>query len=142
MGNLEVHFSSNNDTWETPPDLFRELDSEFHFTLDCCALPHNTKCPNYYTPEVDGLTKSWTGEIVWQNPPYGKQISAWVKKAYEESQKGATVVCLVPSRTDTAWWHDYAMKGEIRFLRGRLKFVGATSSAPFPSAIVIFRGGR
>ena len=71
------------------------------------------------------------------NPPYGREIGRWMKKASEAS---ATVVCLVPARTDTAWWHDYAMQGEIEFLRGRLKFGDSKNSAPFPSAIVVFRG--
>jgi len=136
--NSSLHFSSKTDLWETPADFFARLDEEFHFTLDVCALPENAKCRRFFTPEEDGLRQAWHG-CCWMNPPYGRTIGAWMRKAWEESRRGATVVCLVPARTDTAWWHDYAAKGEIRFLRGRLKFGHAKSSAPFPSAIVIFR---
>lgn len=134
--------SSNTDEWETPQDFFDKLNAEFSFGLDVCATQENAKCPAFYTKEQDGLVKAWhkSAAVCWMNPPYGKQISAWMKKAYEESQKGATVVCLVPARTDTAWWHDYAMRGSVRFVRGRLKFGGGKNSAPFPSAVVIFGG--
>ena len=135
---MSVHFQSDKQDWETPQDFFEELDDEFHFTIDVCATAYNTKVfACYFSPTDDALTSDWEG-VCWMNPPYGREIGKWMKKAYEESQKGSTVVCLVPSRTDTAWWHDYAMKGEIRFIRGRLKFVGAENSAPFPSAIVVF----
>lgn len=138
--NASVHFSSNSDLWETPADLFQRLDEGFHFTLDVCALPANAKVRRFFTPAVDGLSQRWTGRC-WMNPPYGRAIRLWMKKAWEESQRerGATVVCLVPARTDTAWWHEYAKRGEVRFLRGRLKFSNSAHSAPFPSAIVIFR---
>lgn len=130
-------FSSNTDLWATPQDFFNKLNEEFHFEIDVCALPENAKCDKHYTPNIDGLKQEWTG-ICWMNPPYGRAIGNWVKKAYESSQNGATVVCLLPSRTDTKWWHEYCMKGEIRFVKGRLKFGGAKNSAPFPSAVVIF----
>ena len=130
-------FSSNTDLWDTPQDFFNKLNEEFHFEIDVCALPENAKCDKYYTPNIDGLKQEWTG-ICWMNPPYGRAIGNWVKKAYESSQNGATVVCLLPSRTDTKWWHEYCMKGEIRFVKGRLKFGSAKDSAPFPSAVVIF----
>ena len=133
-------FASDRMDWETPQSLFDELDAEFHFALDVCATDANHKAPAWYTPKVDGLKKRWRG-VCWMNPPYGREIGKWMRKAYAESRDGATVVCLVPARTDTAWWHDYAIKGEVRFLRGRLRFVGAKNCAPFPSAIVIFRGG-
>jgi phage N-6-adenine-methyltransferase len=123
--------------WATPQELFDSLNEEFKFTLDVCALPENAKCDNYFTPETDGLSQPWEG-VCWMNPPYGREIGKWIKKAYVSSLMGATVVCLVPARTDTAWWNDYVVKGEIRFLRGRLKFGGSKNSAPFPSAIVIF----
>lgn len=130
--------TSKTDLWSTPQDFFDKLDAEFHFALDVCALPENAKCERYYTPTDDGLTQRWSG-VCWMNPPYGKVIGKWMQKAYESSiTGGATVVCLVPARTDTAWWHDYAMRGEIRFIRGRLKFGSSKNSAPFPSAIVIF----
>ena len=132
--------TSNNDCWETPPKFFEELNREFDFDTDVCALPENTKCPHYYSPEVDGLRQNWTGTC-WCNPPYGRQIGKWVEKAYVSSLLGATVVMLLPARTDTAWFHDYIYgKAEIRFVRGRIKFVGANSGAPFPSMVVVFRG--
>ena len=138
MATPGVMFSTNRQDWETPADLFAELDAEFGFTIDVCATAGNAKCAHYWAPRDDGLSQRWVG-VCWMNPPYGHKIGKWMEKAYRESRGGATVVCLVPARTDTAWWHDYAMRGEIRFLRGRLRFVGAKSNAPFPSAIVIFR---
>lgn len=126
--------------WETPQNLFDKLDSEFHFTLDVCATKETAKCKNYYTPEIDGLKQDWQG-IVYMNPPYGRKLlKLWIKKAYEESLKGITVICLIPARTDTLYFHNYCMKAkEIRFIKGRLKFVGAKDPAPFPSAIIVFR---
>jgi phage N-6-adenine-methyltransferase len=135
---MDVHFSSKTDLHSTPQDFFDKLNKEFNFELDVCALPDNKKCDRFFTPEQDGLKQEWTG-VCWMNPPYGRAIGSWMKKAYESMLRGATVVCLVPSRTDTKWWHDYAMKGEIRFIKGRLKFGEAKNSAPFPSAIVIFK---
>lgn len=105
---------------------------------DVCATKVNAKCEKYYTKKEDGLSQQWHGNC-WMNPPYGREIGKWMKKALEASKEGALVACLVPARTDTAWWHEYAMKGEIRFIRGRLKFGGSQNSAPFPSAVVIFR---
>jgi phage N-6-adenine-methyltransferase len=135
--------SSNYSDWATPQDLFDELNLEFDFDLDVCASAQNHKCEKYFTEKENGLDQEWRGNC-WMNPPYGRTIGFWMKKAYLESLRGATVVCLIPSRTDTAWWHDYAMKGEIRFLKGRVKFLHPSQpkpqSAPFPSAIVIFRG--
>ena len=134
-------FSSATDDWATPMHLFRQLDYEFGFDVDVCASADNAKCRRFYSKEDDGLAQDWRG-VCWMNPPYGDTIGRWMQKAYESSQQGgATVVCLVPARTDTAWWHDWAMKGEVRFLRGRLKFGGAKDGAPFPSAVVIFRAG-
>ena len=134
---MSVHYSSKTTEWSTPDALFGDLDREFHFTLDVCASPENAKCERYYTVDDDGLRQPWSG-VCWMNPPYGRVIGGWMKKAYESSLKGATVVCLVPARTDTQWWWDYATKGEIRFLRGRIRFGGGQGDAPFPSAIVIF----
>lgn len=135
-------FTSAADDWGTPRKLFEELDREFGFTVDVCANEHNYKVENYYSLEQDGLAQVWDG-VVWMNPPYGRTIKAWMQKAYEAWQGGAVVVCLVPARTDTAWWHDYAIKApEIRFLRGRVKFEKPglkSDAAPFPSAIVIFK---
>lgn len=130
-------FSSATDEWATPQAFFDKYNAIYNFTLDVCATSENAKCKNYYTKEQDGLKQTWIG-FCWMNPPYGREIGKWVRKAYESSLEGATVVCLLPSRTDTAWWHDYVMKGRIEFIRGRLKFGGAKNSAPFPSAIVVF----
>jgi phage N-6-adenine-methyltransferase len=133
--------SSATDEWATPQEFFDKLNEEFSFTLDVCADDWNYKVSTYYSKETDGLAQEWLG-VCWMNPPYGRTIKEWMKKAYESSLAGSTVVCLVPARTDTAWWHDYAMQGEIRFLRGRLKFVGRAGvgdAAPFPSAVVIFK---
>jgi phage N-6-adenine-methyltransferase len=121
--------------WATPQEFFNQLNVEFHFELDVCAIVDNAKCEKFFTPEMDGLKQSWIG-ICWMNPPYGCEISKWMKKAYEESLSGATVVCLVPAKTDTKWWHDYSMKGEVRFIRGRLKLGDSKNSAPFPNAVV------
>lgn len=136
-------FSSKKQDWETPTDFFKKYDDAFSFTLDACATPQNAKCGKYYTKEDDGLTKDWGGNRVWCNPPYGREISKWVKKASEEAQKPHTiVVMLLPARTDTAWFHDYILrKASIQFIRGRIKFVGATTSAPFPSMVVTFASG-
>ena len=135
---MSVHFSSERSDWETPQDLFDELNQEFRFTLDVCASRGNAKVKKYYDRQVDGLKQVWSG-VCWMNPPYGREIGKWVCKAHEESLRGVTVVCLVPARTDTAWWHDYCMKGEVRFIRGRLRFSGHRVNAPFPSAVVVFR---
>lgn len=132
-------FSSNSDNWETPLDLFERLDQEFNFDLDVCANSLNKKCDKYYTLEENGLIQEWKGNI-WCNPPYGRNIGKWVKKAYESSLSGNLVVMLLPARTDTRWFHDYIYnKSEIRFIKGRLKFSNSKLSAPFPSMIVIFR---
>lgn len=138
--NQSLHFSSATDQWATPQDFYDKLNSEFGFDLDVCADAGNTKCLRYFSREQDGLNQEWKG-VCWMNPPYGRAISAWIKKAYESSLNGATVVCLIPARTDTSYWHDYCVRGEIRFIRGRLKFGGHKNSAPFPSAVVIFRPG-
>lgn len=139
MNNLSVMFSSNDMTWTTPIELFNKLNNEFHFTLDVCATHFSYKCPKYFTPEENGLIQDWSNDICWMNPPYGKEISLWLKKAYEESLKGAIVVALIPSRTDTKYWNDYCMNAaEIRFIQGRLKFGDSDNSAPFPSAIIVF----
>jgi site-specific DNA-methyltransferase (adenine-specific) len=105
---MNVHFSSETDLWSTPQDFFERLDDEFHFTLDPCATIDNAKCQRFFTVEDDGLAQNWDGERVFMNPPYGRGIGAWVKKAYESK---ALVVCLLPARTDTRWWHDYVIGG-------------------------------
>ena len=133
-------FSSNTGEWETPQEFFDELDKEFHFTLDVCATAENAKFARYYTKEQDGLHQPWDG-VCWCNPPYGREIGKWVKRAHNYAMEGITTVMLLPARTDTQWFHDYILnpKREIRFIRGRLKFGGAKNSAPFPSMVVVFR---
>ena len=134
---MSVHFSSKTDMWATPVAFFEYYNNIFRFDLDVCASAENAKCETFYTEEDDGLAQEWEGNC-WMNPPYGREIIHGMRKAYESSLRGATVVCLVPARTDTKWWHEYAMKGDIEFIRGRLKFGDAKNSAPFPSAVVIF----
>ena len=136
-----VHFSSRSDEWPTPPWLFAALHAAFRFTLDPCATHANAQCPQHFTRAEDGLAQDWGAHTVFMNPPYGRAIRLWMHKACASAHAGATVVCLVPARTDTHWWHEYALRGEVVFLRGRLKFGGASHSAPFPSALVIFQPG-
>lgn len=131
----DVMFSSKTDSWATPSDFFEELNKEFGFEIDVCALPENAKCNKFYTPDDDGLKQEWIGNC-WCNPPYGREIGKWVKKAAESN---TLVVMLLPARTDTKWFHEYIYgKAEIRFVKGRLKFGGAENSAPFPSMVVVF----
>lgn len=137
--NNDLMFSSKTDLWATPQAFFDKLHAVFRFETDVCALPDNAKCATYYTPDKNGLAQDWKGTC-WMNPPYGREIAAWVQKAYRSAKEnGATVVCLLPARVDTRWWHDYCANGEVFFVRGRLKFGGAENSAPFPNAVVVFR---
>ena len=139
--NSEVMFSSRSDVWETPQAFFDALNEEFNFDLDVCALPQNAKCKNFYTPEMDGLSQPWKGNV-WCNPPYGREIGQWVKRAYISTKSGWAnlVVMLLQARTDTRWFHEYIYgKSEIRFVPGRLKFGNSKNSAPFPSMVVIFK---
>lgn len=129
--------SSATPEWATPQDFFDAMNALYRFDLDVCAAPENAKCARFFTKEQDGLAQEWGGKV-WMNPPYGREIGKWVRKAYESAQRGATVVCLLPARTDTAWWHDYCEKGSYWFVRGRLKFNGHKWSAPFPSVVVTF----
>jgi site-specific DNA-methyltransferase (adenine-specific) len=137
-----VHFTSRTCEWATPPELFAQLHGRHGFTLDACATAENARCPSYFTRTEDGLAQTWTGRA-WMNPPYGREIGAWMRKAWESAQTTAElVVCLLPARTDTAWWHQWAARGEVEFLPGRLRFGGAKSGAPFPSALVAFRNSN
>lgn len=139
--NLAVFYKSGRRDWATPRGIFRELDYRFHFDLDACATAETAKCESYFTEEDDALKQDWSRfRSIFVNPPYGDQINSWLMKAYLTSEQGSTVVCLVPSRTDTSWWHDICMKGKIEFIRGRIRFDGGKGRAPFPSAIVIFKG--
>jgi site-specific DNA-methyltransferase (adenine-specific) len=137
-----VMFSSKSNDWSTPQHFFDQLQEQFgEFTLDPCSNSSNYKVKNHFTERDDGLKQSWAGHNVFMNPPYGRVIKDWLKKAYEESQvSGTTVVALIPARTDTRYWHNYVMKGEaVYFVKGRLKFGNGENSAPFPSAVVVFK---
>lgn len=132
--------STGNIVQETPQDFFDWLSGIFRFDLDVCALPENAKCEKYYTPEMDGLKQDWRGGV-WCNPPYGKEIIKWVKKASEEYVKeyNRFVVMLLPARTDTKWFQQYVYnKAFLWFVDGRLKFGGNSSSAPFPSVVAVY----
>lgn len=136
-------FSSKSLEWETPQWLFDTLDNEFKFDVDVCASPVNHKLIPYLDIHRNSLTIPWSEHYrtCWMNPPYGRGIGKWMCKAYEESLKGCTVVCLVPSRTGTRWFHDWVLgKADIRFLKGRLKFGSSKNSAPFDSILAIYRG--
>ena len=142
--------SSKKMDYCTPQAFFDVLNREFSFTLDAAATAKSAKCPAYYTPETDGLSSPWNlagGGAVFCNPPYGRKIGQWVRKAYEEAKRGTTVVLLIPARTDTTYFHDYIYgKAEIRFVRGRLRFTdeegNAYAPAPFPSMVVIYNGRK
>ncbi len=141
MANLDAMFSAKTDRWETPQDFFDKLNEEFGFTVDLCADETNAKCERYYTKEQDGLTQDLAGEIVWCNPPYGREIAKWVEKCYTEVYHGECrcAVMLLPARTDTIWFHKY-IHGVVypRFVKGRLRFGGSTENAPFPSMVVVY----
>ena len=139
--NNRVLFSSASHEWETPQEFFDALNKKFNFTLDPCCTHENAKCQKHFTKAENGLLQSWKGETVFCNPPYGRELPRWIEKCYEESLKGATVVMLIPARTDTKAFHKYIYhKAEVRFIQGRLKFGNSKNSAPFPSMIVIFDG--
>lgn len=138
-GTLNVMCSSQKTEWETPNSLFEELDKEFNFTLDPCCTHNNAKCEKHYTKEDNGLLQDWTGERVFCNPPYGKELPPWIRKCAEHGERGGLAVMLIFARTDTKAFHEYIYhKAEIRFLKGRVKFGGCKNAAPFPSMIVIF----
>lgn len=142
MAFFKTKFQSNRQDWTTPDDLFIPLDDEFAFTLDAAASATNARADKYFTKEDDAFKQNWGRHTVWVNPPYGIKpgLSDWVKKGYEASLGGATVVMLIPARTNTAWFHDYCLAlGEVRFVRGRPKFGGATHGLPQPLCLVIFR---
>lgn len=147
--NNDLMFSTGKDDWETPEEFFNEINKEFHFTLDVCANEHNHKTEKYFSETQNGLEQNWEGNVCWCNPPYSRSTkkkpgqSDWIKKCFIEGQKkNTTVVMLIPARTDTIAFHEYIYnKAEIRFIKGRLKFVGGANAAPFPSMLVIYRGG-
>lgn len=133
--------SSKTNEWATPQKLFDYLDDIFHFTLDPCSTDENAKCSKHYTLEDDGLSKSWDNEVVFMNPPYGGHTAKWLKKAVDQRGGGTTTVCLIVSSSDRSYWHEIIDKkaDEIWFLRGRVKFGGQKNTAPFASAIVVFK---
>ena len=137
-----IHFKSESNEHYTPLEVLSKSHGFLGWIdLDPCADPgKRVLAQSHFTQEHNGLQREWYGKV-WMNPPYGRTIGHWIRKAYEESLRGNLVVCLVPARTDTAWWHDYASKGHIEFIRGRLKFGGHSNPAPFPSAIVVFPKG-
>ena len=140
LRDMNVHFSSKTPEWETPQDFFDEIQKEFHLDQDVCASGENTKCVGFWSKENNGLIQNWKGMRCWMNPPYGRTIGDWVRKAAIGG--GAIVVCLLPARTDTKYFHEYIYKNpkaEIRFIKGRLKFGDSKNSAPFPSCIAIFK---
>ena len=143
MGINAGMMASDSGEWGTPQNFFDRLDRMYGFNLDAAANSENAKCPTYYTKEDDALTKRWPGRV-WCNPPYGRKITGFVEKGWRETQRPEThwVVMLLPARTDTAWWHNWVMRAErIYLVRGRLRFEGAPSSAPFPSAVAVFQHG-
>lgn len=140
-------FSSRSDLWGTPPDLFALLNNCYEFRLDAAASPFNALCDHYFTETEDSLKQVWHPyRRVWLNPPYGRMVGSFMRKAYEESQLGCIVVCLVPARVDTRWWHDWVyQKGFVEYIKGRLTYLDHSNggmvrknSAPFPSAIVTY----
>lgn len=140
---MELASSSKYKEWATPVELYEALNREFSFTIDVCASPWNAKHSCYWTKEDDALKQDWTDHRCFMNPPYGRELNRWIQKAFLEAHKGALVVALIPARTDTTYWHDFIEgKQEVRFIKGRVKFLtqkGEKGNAPFPSAIVIFR---
>jgi site-specific DNA-methyltransferase (adenine-specific) len=134
----ETMFSSATGDWATPQEFFDMLDEIFHFTLDPCADEKNHKCEKYFTKEQNGLEQSWNGETVFCNPPYGRDIGLWLQKSVDEARNGATIVLLIPARTDTKWFHELVFpNASVWFVKGRLKFGGSGNSAPFPSMVAV-----
>jgi phage N-6-adenine-methyltransferase len=136
---IKNRFEAKSVEYETPDSIFAPLNNEFGFTVDVCATQENKKVTQCYTKAENGLEKKWEG-VCWCNPPYGREMPQWIRKAYQTAQSGmGTVVMLIPARTNTTWWHDLCMRGEIRFLKGRPKFNNGKHGLPFPLALVIFR---
>lgn len=136
MGDFDNNkFKSTNQAWETPDSLFKELDDIYHFTCDVCASSENKKCELFYSEENSCLDKEWSG-VNWMNPPY-KDMKKFIQKAYNE-RFNAITVCLIPARTNTKWWHQLCMNGEIYFICGRPKFKGCIHGLPQPLALVVF----
>ena len=140
MARLTKQFESAKTDWETPDDVFIPLDKEFGFSLDVAASAQNTKCSSFLSEEDNALEKQWSGTC-WCNPPYGRDLQKWVRKAVIETWNHVTTVMFIPARTNTKWWHEFCIPfGEVRFVKGRPKFGGANQGLPWPLAIIIFRG--
>jgi len=140
MARLDKQFESATVEWSTPDDIFKPLEEEFGFTLDVAASDENAKCIEYISSERDGLKTPWKG-VCWCNPPYGRGLSKWVRKAVWETWNGVSTVVLIPVRSNTIWWHELCIPfGEIRFVKGRPKFSGASEGLPWPLAVIVFRG--
>ena len=145
LGMANGRYNGNGREWSTPPEIFDPLDREFRFTLDPCATVESAKCERFYTEADDGLAQSWAGERVFMNPPYGKEIYPWTRKARDEAAAGALVVGLLPASTDLRWWHEDVVghAAEIRYIRGRVRFLTDgpyRASGFFPSVIVVWKG--
>lgn len=137
-------YNGNGREWETPPEIFDPLDREFRFTLDPCATEKTARCLLYFTESENGLAKEWGRHRVFMNPPYGREIYEWTKKARESAKSGALVVGLLPASTDLSWWHEDVLgaQAEIRYIRGRVRFLNGgpyRASGFFPSVIVVWR---
>lgn len=137
-------YNGNGRHWATPPEVFDPLHAEFNFTLDPCATPRTAKCLRYFTEVEDGLAQDWGTERVFMNPPYGREVYAWTKKARESAARGALVVGLLPASTDLKWWHDDVVghAAEVRYIRGRVRFLTGgpyRASGFFASVVVVWR---
>lgn len=143
MSGFTKKFESTSQEWATPDDVFMPLQKEFGFTLDAAANWENARAAQFFTADDNALEKDWGKEIVWLNPPYGAttgRLSEWVAKGLSAARGGSTVVMLIPARTNTGWFHDLCLRfGEVRFIRGRPRFIGARYGLPQPLCIVIFR---
>jgi site-specific DNA-methyltransferase (adenine-specific) len=131
---------SEKDLWETDPELYKVLNNVYRFTLDPCCVKETAKCNKFYTPIENGLIQDWTNEVVFMNPPYSRgNIDKWIEKAYNESLKRAVIVALIPVSASAKWWHKYVIgKCDLVYIQGRVKFVGAESTAPFSSVLAIY----
>lgn len=135
-------FNAKSVEYETPDNIWHPLDKEFGFTLDVAATPGNAKCKKYYTAADDGLKQDWSG-VCWMNPPYGRVMKTWVRKAHSEWKRGVTVVALIPARTNTGWWHDCVQDiATVRFIRGEVAFKGFERGLWMPMCVVIWHNNK